>query len=78
VIHVSQLKKALPPGEEVSTDADLSCVFAVTTPTPLQILETRLRKVGNKAVAVGKVQWNSLPESWTTWEDLTSIESRSE
>jgi hypothetical protein len=78
VIHVSQLKKALPPGDEVSTDADLSCVFAVTTPTPHQILETRLRKVGNKVVAVNKVQWNSVPESWMTWENITSIKTRSE
>jgi hypothetical protein len=73
VIHVSQLKQALPPGTVVSSDADLQCLTSITAPVPLQVMETRLCKVANKAVEFGRIQWSNLPADWTTWEVLCNI-----
>jgi hypothetical protein len=70
VVHVSQLKKALPPGERVSSDEELHFLDTVTTLTPTQVLDTRLHKVGNKVVPFGLVQWGTLPLDWATWENL--------
>jgi hypothetical protein len=70
VIHVSQLKQALPPGTVVSSDADLQCLTSVIAPVPLQVMETRLCKVDNKAVEFGRIKWSNLPAQWTTWEVL--------
>jgi hypothetical protein len=73
VIHVSQLKKALPPGTVVSTYADLHCITSVTTPVPLQVMETQLCKVANKAVEFGHIKWSNVPTDWTTWEVLRNF-----
>lgn len=63
VIHVSQLKKALPPAAVVSPDGDLQYLHHISLSQPVQVLETRLQKVGNKMVPFGRVQWAALPES---------------
>lgn len=70
VVHVSQLKKAIPPDTVVSSYEDLNCVTAVTTLVPAQVLDISLHKVGNKAVPYGPVKWDSLPTKRVTWENL--------
>jgi hypothetical protein len=75
VIHVSQLKKALTPDTVVSTDVELSFIITVSTPTPSRILEQRLYKIADKVVPVGKVQWSSLPPTWTTWENMRNLKT---
>lgn len=74
VIHVSQLKKALPPATVVSPDNDLNYIHIAHNVVPLQVTETKLQLLGDKLVPFDRVQWNSLPSSWTTWENLRSIE----
>jgi hypothetical protein len=73
VIHVSQLKKALPPASMVSPDDDLACIHSTSSGVPLQVTKRRLQRVGNKLVPVGKVSWSLLPASWTTWENLNIL-----
>jgi hypothetical protein len=73
VIHVSQLKKALPPASMVSPDDDLACIHSTSSGVPLQVTERRLQRVGNKLVPFGKVSWSLLPASWTTWENLNTL-----
>lgn len=73
VVHVSQLKKAMPPDTLVSSDDDLLSLFATELGTPVQIQSSRLCTVGNKLVPFGRVQWSNLPQSWTTWENLRTM-----
>jgi hypothetical protein len=56
VVHVSQLKKAIPPGAQVSADEELNAIYTISTLVPAQVLDTCLHKVGNKAVQYGLVQ----------------------
>lgn len=73
VIHVSQLKKALPPDTVVSNDDNLNCVFQTTICNPVQVLQRRLQKVGNKMTPFRLVQWQELPQAWATWENLQAL-----
>jgi hypothetical protein len=50
VVHVSQLKKAIPPGAQVSFDEELNVLSTLSTLVHAQVLDTCLHKVGNKAV----------------------------
>jgi hypothetical protein len=70
VIHVSQLKKAIPPEVVVSPDAELNYINTNSVSIPMQVLQKRLHQVGNKMVPFARVQWDRLPPSWTTWEKL--------
>jgi hypothetical protein len=62
VVHVSQLKKALPPEAMVSSDDTLHTISSTLALVPEQVLDTKLTKVGNKAVPMGLVHWKSLPK----------------
>jgi hypothetical protein len=75
VVHVSQLKKAIPPGAQVSADDELNAIYTFSTLVAAQVLDTCLHKVGNKAVQYGLVQWANLPKTWTTWENMKTIPS---
>jgi hypothetical protein len=70
VIHVSQLKKAIPPEVVVSPDAKLNYINTDSVSIPMQVLQKRLHQVGNKMLPFARVQWDRLPPSWTTWEKL--------
>jgi hypothetical protein len=70
VIHVSQLKEAIPPEVVVSPDAELNYINTDSVSIPMQVLQKRLHQVGNKMVPFARVQWDRLPPSWTTWEKL--------
>lgn len=74
VVHVSQLKKALPPAATVSADADLSCISSSTTILPVQVLSHRIQKVGNKFSSFGLIKWRGMPEDWATWENLNVLQ----
>lgn len=66
VIHVSQLKKALPSSVSVAQLPDQLDGLQV----PQKILQRRWDPKGNLE---GLVQWSELPASLATWEDLTSL-----
>lgn len=76
VIHVSQLKKALPPAVTVSADADLQCITPTALCYPVQVSQCRLQQVGGKLLPYGRVHWAGLPPEWTTWEGINSLQSQ--
>jgi hypothetical protein len=55
VVHVSQLKKAIPPRAQVSSNEELNSIYTLSTLVPTQVLDTCLHKVGNKVVKYGLV-----------------------
>lgn len=73
VVHVSQLKKALGPGEQVQTELPSLSPDAIAELQPLMVLDERLVRRGHKLSAQVRVSWQKLPESYTTWEELHSI-----
>jgi len=75
VVHVSQLKKALPPSTEVSPDADLSCISVTSPLLPVQLRAIKHCKVGNRMIPKVQVQWSNLPPSWVTWENLNTLQA---
>jgi hypothetical protein len=74
VVHVSQLKKALPPDTLVSPDEELTFIHSTELSAPEQVLQTRLQRVGNKLVPFACVRWKNVPQTWTTWEKLQGIQ----
>jgi hypothetical protein len=68
--HVSQLKKAIPPATQVTTDLpDPDDHLHV----PIEILQKRVIMCGVRAVSQGLIKWSSLPSSLATWEDLEPL-----
>lgn len=65
VIHVSQLKAALPP----DTISDAVVV-------PDTVVATKLFRVGAAAVPHVLIRWTGLPPSWVTWEKLEEFKAR--
>lgn len=67
VFHVSQLKKAIPPSLQVSTNLPHS----TTTDSlrfPVKILQKRLKPHSSRLVYEVLVQWSFWPTSMATWE----------
>ena len=61
--HVSQLKKAIPPTTQVTTDLpDPDDRLQV----PIEILQKRVILRGVQAVSQGLIKWSSLPSSLAT------------
>ena len=69
VFHISQLKAFTPNNVPVFStlprDEDLSKQGVV----PLEILDRRLVKKGNKAVSQVLIRWSNIPQESATWED---------
>jgi hypothetical protein len=68
VIHVSQLKKALPPQATLSDDSELALLTTFYSLSSDQVLERRLKLVGNHVVPMELVQRQACPAHWATWE----------
>jgi hypothetical protein len=66
VIHVSQLRRGVPPLTPVLTDLPAS---STSPPEPVKVLETRLYKHGGGTRSQVRVQWRDQPEALATWED---------
>lgn len=52
VLHVSQLKKALPPATQLSADDDLQLLSVLETLPPSQVLTRRLQLIGDHVPSV--------------------------
>ncbi|KAJ1288152.1 hypothetical protein BS78_02G068200 [Paspalum vaginatum] len=73
VFHVSQLKKAPPMDQSVSSalpDADLS------TQIPLRVLQRRMVAHDEAAVTQGLIRWSGMPDDLATWEDLEPLQQK--
>jgi len=73
VLHVSQLKKALPPNTTLSTDDELQLLYTLEGLPPSHVLDTRLHLIGRRVVPVALLQRESCPVHWATWERATAI-----
>jgi hypothetical protein len=71
VLHVSQLKKYIPPATVV--DTDLSVMVPGQDACPVHILESRLVNKGSSMINQLKVRWSHLPAHYTTWEEAFSL-----
>jgi hypothetical protein len=70
VIHVSQLRRALPPNTEAIQDLPAP---AAPSPVPVAVLETRLYQRGGGSLPQVLVQWTGQPRSLATWEDQAEL-----
>jgi len=75
VLHVSQLKKALPPNTTLSTDDELQLLYMLEGLPPSQVLDQRLHLVGHRVVPVALLQRESCPVHWAPWERATDVPS---
>lgn len=73
VIHVSQLKKALPPKATLSDDSDLNLLTTLLSLLPTQVLEQRLQLIGRHVVPTALVQRQDCPSHWATWEPISAL-----
>jgi hypothetical protein len=71
VFHVSQLKKAVSPSVQVSTDLPHPSMDKFRTPVP--ILQRRPNQCGGELLSEVLIQWSSWLSSIATWEDETEI-----
>ena len=73
VVHVSQLKKHVPPNTQVCSSI-LSIEFHTDrVHEPLQIIEQAFINTGAATAARVRVNWTGLPTTWTTWEDAADL-----
>jgi hypothetical protein len=70
VIHVSQLKKAVRPEDQVSADLPVTVMSVQDQVQPVKIYGEWLIRQGNKQVPQILLQWEGLPTSCNTWELL--------
>jgi DUF1365 family protein len=68
VIHVSQLKKAIPPQATLSDDADLQLLTTFLSLPSEQVQANQFRRVGDHVVSMQLVQCKNSPKHWATWE----------
>ena len=69
VVHVSQLKKHIPPGTEVIDYLHVVATDPDAPVTPVQILSSRAIWKGGSLVKQVLVQWANQPKSMASWED---------
>jgi len=72
VIHVSQLKKALPPNTTLSTDSELHLLSSFQDLPSELVLARRLQLVGNHVVLRELTQRKECPPHWATWDPQPS------
>lgn len=75
VIHVSQLKKQVPPAQVVATDSH-NPVCSLSIPQPAAILQSRFIQSGGKARPRLKVRWTNSSAAPDTWENAFVIHQR--
>lgn len=74
VLHVSQLKKQVAAGCEISDDLSTVCTDPATVLQLEKTLDRRMIQRGAEAVKQVKIKWTNLPEAMATWEDATAYE----
>lgn len=76
VFHVSLLKKSPPSGQPTSPNAPPTGEEEQLHVKPIEILDRRSIRRGNKAVTQVLVRWSHLPEDRATWEDYWSLKEQ--
>lgn len=76
VFHVSQLKPFTPSYSPVFHDLPKLVDFSVRDLKPETVLDRRLVKKGNRAVAQVLIKWTQIPAHAATWEDYYVVKAR--
>jgi len=69
VVHVSQLRKHVPPSTSVSNDLSALCTDPATALEPIKFLDSKFVRQGSSTVKLLLVQWNLLPPALAIWEE---------
>jgi hypothetical protein len=69
VVHVSQLKKQVPPAVGVSNDLSSVSIDPLQPRVPVKVLKHRMVIRGATIIWQVLIQWEGWPESMATWED---------
>jgi transposase InsO family protein len=70
VIHVSQLKRAIGPGEQVQSDLPIA---HSDMQVPIKMLQKRVCRKGGSNISQVLVQWSGMSEELATWEDTEAL-----
>ena len=73
VVHVSQLKRHLPPTHQVSDDNAVFLLDSAVLLQPLEVVASRSIQRGGVAVAQLRVRWDASSPSTCTWEDAAAL-----
>ena len=76
VVHVSQLKKHVPPSELVEGDNTQVPTDPEEVVQPIQFTATRMVRKGTSMIAQIQVRWSLLPSSMLTWEQENDLKRR--
>ena len=76
VIHVSQLKKSLHPGEYASDSFPVALMNVSVPVQPASVEGERLVRRGSKQVPQLLIRWEGCPATCDTWEYLYTIVDR--
>lgn len=68
MLHVSQLKKAIPPHATISSDSDIHLLTTFYSLPSEQVLARRLQLVGYRVMPMALLQRQSTPAHWASWE----------
>jgi len=73
VVHVSQLKKFVPPHTQVTFDLSAIPDDCTDPPSPIAVLDSRVVQHGSSTLTKLLVQWSDQPASLATWEELHDL-----
>jgi len=76
VVHVSQLKRHIPASTLVESDIAQLPSDASEILCPVKFSATRRLQKGSSSLFQVQVQWSHLPESMTTWEEVSDLRRR--
>jgi len=76
VVHVSQLKKHVPPQTAVSDSLDAVATDPTVLVLPLQVIGVQDILIGSKMKQWLLVQWEHQPPSMASWEDVADMSRR--
>lgn len=76
VVHVSQLKRFVPPHIQVSTDMTTVSTASSDDLLPVVVIDQKCIFSGASLKTKLLIQWSGLPEAWTTWEELHDVHQR--
>ncbi|KAJ1278977.1 hypothetical protein BS78_04G119500, partial [Paspalum vaginatum] len=76
VVHVSKLKKHMPPHQDVTNDLSSVCTDPFRLLAPEAILQRRCIQRVASTVKQVLIKWMGLPQIMATWEDAVDIQDR--
>ena len=76
VVHVSQLKRHIPPSGRIEDDINEIPDNPVASVQPQGFLDFRTVSKGCSNLSQILVQWDELPGSLTTWEEVNDLRRR--